>query len=98
MALVFEVKVLPSAGSFGFFRDRNGDLKCRLKSAPEKGKANHELVRELAKLLDVGQADVELIAGHTSRKKKIKIHVPLTLEQLFAALNVVTQADIFSNS
>lgn len=98
MALVFDVKVVPSAGSFGFFRDKNGELKCRLKSAPEKGRANHELVKGLAGLLGVAQADVEIIAGEISRKKKVKIHTALTLDELYSALNIAVQSDLFSNS
>jgi len=98
MALVFDVKVMPSSGSFGFFKDKNGELKCRLKSVPEKGRANQVLVKGLAKLLGVAQADVEIIAGETSRKKKVKIHVPLTLDQLYAALQLSVQTGIFPNS
>ena len=82
MALIFEVKVIPSSGSFGFFQDKNGDLKCYLKSAPEKGQANKELIKNLARLLKIPQNDVELLAGETIRKKKIKIHIALTLDQL----------------
>lgn len=95
MTLVFDVKVVPLSGVFGFFKDKNGELKCRLKSAPEKGRANQELIKGLAKVLSVSQAQVEIIAGQTDRKKKIKIHSDLTLEQLCDALNVSLQAEIF---
>jgi uncharacterized protein (TIGR00251 family) len=95
MALVFEVKVIPSSGSFGFFRDKNGELKCRLKSAPEKGEANRELLKGLAKLLKISQNDIEIIAGDIIRKKKIKIHVALTLEHLCVCLNVSVQGELF---
>lgn len=95
MALVFDVKVIPSSGSFGFFRDKNGELKCHLKSAPEKGQANQELIKGLAKILKIPQGDVEIVAGEVSRKKKIKIHAGITLEQLCVSLNISLQAQIF---
>ncbi len=91
MALVFEVKVIPSAGTFGFMRGKNGELICRLKSAPEKGHANQELIKGLAKLLRITQSDIEIVSGLTSRKKKIKIHIPCTVEQLCVALDVPYQ-------
>ncbi len=97
MALVFEIKVIPSAGTFGFMRGKNGELKCRLKSAPEKGHANQELIKGLAKLLHVIQSDIEIIAGLTSRKKKIKIHTSYTFEQLCAALDVPHQGGFIDN-
>ena len=96
MALVFDVKVIPSSGSFGFFRDKNGELKCHLKSAPEKGQANRELLKGLAKLLKIPQNDIEIIAGDIIRKKKIKIHTALPLEQLCACLNVSVQVELFA--
>ncbi len=95
MALVFDVKVIPSSGSFGFFRDKNGELKCHLKSAPEKGQANRELLKGLAKLLKIPQNDIEIIAGDIIRKKKIKIHAALTLEHLCACLDVSVQSELF---
>ena len=98
MALVFDVKVVPLSGSFGFFKDKNGELKCHLKSAPEKGRANQELIKGLAKILGIPQADVEIIAGEVSRKKKVKIHVSLTLDQLYSILQLSLQVGIFSNS
>ncbi len=96
MALVFDVKVIPSSGSFGFFRDKNGELKCHLKSAPEKGQANRELLKCLAKLLKIPQNDIEIIAGDIIRKKKIKIHAALTLEQFCNSIGVSVQAELFT--
>lgn len=97
MALVFEVKVIPSSGSFGFFQDKNGELKCYLKSAPEKGQANKELVKGLAKIFKVPQNDIEIIAGETIRRKKIKIHGAFTVTHLFQYLGVSFQSDLFSS-
>jgi uncharacterized protein (TIGR00251 family) len=97
MAFIFEVKVIPSSGSFGFFQDKNGELKCYLKSAPEKGQANKELIKNVAKLLKIPQNDVEIIAGEITRKKKVKIHASLTRESFFECLGVSFQSELFSS-
>ncbi|MHB8808205.1 MAG: DUF167 domain-containing protein [Anaerolineaceae bacterium] len=51
----------------------NEVLKIKVKGAPEKGKANHELIRFLEKLFDVKRGDVTLISGSTSRLKHVCI-------------------------
>jgi len=47
--------------------------KIRLKSAPEKGKANTELIKFLAKEFSVPKENIEIISGKTERIKLIKI-------------------------
>jgi uncharacterized protein (TIGR00251 family) len=48
-------------------------LKVKLRAAPEKGKANRALVRYLADLLGVASSAVTVAAGHTSRRKRIRV-------------------------
>jgi uncharacterized protein (TIGR00251 family) len=56
------------------FAGRFGDaLKLRIKSPPVDGSANDELVRFLAERLGVPRARVELVAGHTSRRKTVRV-------------------------
>jgi uncharacterized protein (TIGR00251 family) len=53
---------------------RHGDaLKIRLAAAPVDGAANDELVRFLAERLAVPRSAVTIAAGHTSRRKTVKI-------------------------
>ena len=53
---------------------RHGDaLKIRLAAAPMDGAANDELVRFLAEQLGVPRAAVTIAAGHTGRRKTVKI-------------------------
>ena len=53
---------------------RHGDaLKIRLAAAPMDGAANDELVRFLAEQLGVPRTVVTIAAGHTSRRKIVKI-------------------------
>ena len=48
-------------------------LKVRVRAAPHEGEANAALGRVLAKALAVPPRDVEIIGGHTSRIKRVKI-------------------------
>jgi uncharacterized protein (TIGR00251 family) len=92
MALVFDIKVFPSAGKFAFAVSKTGELVCYLKSAPEKGQANRELIKGLAKRLKVTQSDIEIMSGLTSQKKRIKIHIPLEMSELYGALELPYQS------
>lgn len=91
MALTIAIKVVPSSGKSAWQRGKNGQLKCFLKSPPERGAANKELVKMLSKLLRVIQQDIEIIAGLTDRKKILKIHTALTLEEFLQKIGVDTQ-------
>ena len=82
MSLFIDIKVIPSSGKRMCKIDKNGMVKCYLKSVPEKGKANKELVLLLADILKIKKALIEIVSGHTSRKKRIKIEVDI-LEKEF---------------
>ena len=88
MSLIIEVKVTPSSGRQKFVKDKSGGIKCFLKSAPEDGKANEELIKLLAKKLSILKNDIKLILGATSRRKRIKIDADITLEQLMEKLQI----------
>lgn len=88
MALLFIIKVVPSAGKQAFSLDKSGNLKCYLKSAPENGKANLELIKFLAKSLHLPQHEIEIVAGATSRNKKIKIQTSLSYQEVLKVLGL----------
>ena len=46
-------------------------LKIKVCSAPEKGKANKELLKFLKKLLGIPSSRLQLIRGHTSSEKDV---------------------------
>ncbi len=73
MATTLALKVIPQAGKQELLQSAKGVVTCRLKSPPEDGKANAELVKFLAKKLAIPQADVRIIQGQTSRNKVIAI-------------------------
>jgi len=95
MALIVALTVVPSSGQQKCILTKDGRLKCYLKSAPEKGRANRELIKFIAKSLGYPQDDVEIVAGATSRGKRLKIHQQLTYDQFVEKLGLVTQKNLF---
>ena len=91
MAVLLEMKVNPQSGKQLFTRDKSGIIKCFLKSAPEGGKANSELIKLISKKLAIPQAKVAIILGATGRKKSIKIETALTVQAVLDKLGVETQ-------
>ena len=48
-------------------------IKLRLNTKPEKGRANKALIEFLADQLGIPQKMVQLVSGHTSRRKMIEL-------------------------
>jgi hypothetical protein len=72
--LVIKAKITPKSGRCeiaGALAD--GTIKIKLKSAPEQGKANEELIELLAEELGIPKRNMAIISGHTSPVKKILI-------------------------
>ncbi len=59
----------------GMWEDKDGRvfLKINIAAAPEKGKANKELIRFLADELKVAKSDVEIVGGETDNYKKVLV-------------------------
>ena len=51
----------------------NGVVKVNITSAPEKGKANKEFIKFVAKYFSVDKNNINIISGETSKLKLIKI-------------------------
>lgn len=69
--IYFFVKVVPKASFSSIVGWEEQELKVRLAAVPEKGQANKELIKVLAKELGVSQSQVILVKGETSRHKRI---------------------------
>ena len=91
MPLIVDIKAVPSAGKQAWKLDSAGVLKCYLKNPAERGLANDELIKRLAKALGIPQADVQLIAGAQSRSKKVKITTTISRDQLLKLLGIEQQ-------
>lgn len=96
MAYIFDVKVVPGSGKNGWKLGKAGELRCYLKSQPEKGLANKELIKLLSKDLGLPQEAVEIVAGATNRIKRIKIQKNIaSFQELLALLGVEQQTTIY---
>lgn len=49
------------------------EIAISIKSQPERGRANRELVKKLAAHFGVGEERVRIISGLTSRKKLVEV-------------------------
>lgn len=75
------IKVIPKSRKTELVEILNEDIdgakvktyKIRLKVAPEKGKANDELIKFLSEMFDVPRVDIQIISGKTDRIKLVKI-------------------------
>lgn len=89
MTITLTIKVIPQSGRLQLAWDaKRGLLKCFLKSAPEKNKANDELLTFLRKSLGIPREDVAIIGGHTSRTKRVRIQSDLSEAQIYERLGV----------
>ncbi|TSA17538.1 MAG: DUF167 domain-containing protein [Nitrosopumilales archaeon] len=56
-----------------FIEVNNDEISVGIKSKPEKGKANRELIKKLSKHFNVSQSQVKITSGEKPRKKLIQI-------------------------
>ena len=71
--VIFRIKVQPGADKNEIVGVQGDVLKIKINAAPVKGKANRALIYFLAKRLSVKKSEVELVSGHRSKIKKIKV-------------------------
>ncbi|MFI5357531.1 MAG: DUF167 domain-containing protein [Opitutales bacterium] len=78
---ILTVKAVPNAARSEVVGWMGDVLKIKLQAPPVDGKANAELCRFLAGLLDRPKATVTLLTGDTSRLKRVRL-AGLTLAEL----------------
>jgi uncharacterized protein (TIGR00251 family) len=88
MALTIEIKVVPQSGKYEWQLNKNGILKCFLKSAAEKGAANKELIKTLSKQLKIPQQDIEIVKGLIDRNKVLKIHTGIDKDEFLQKIGI----------
>lgn len=72
-ALTFAVRVVPRASKSAVAGEHGGALKVRVAAPPVEGAANEELARFLAKAFGVAARDVEIVSGHASKTKRVRV-------------------------
>jgi len=71
--IVFDVRVVPRASKSEIVGAHDGALKVRIASPPVDGAANAELIKLFSKRFGVSKGDISIVAGETSKNKRIKI-------------------------
>jgi len=71
-----KVKVLARSKSPGVERLTAGGFRVRVTAAPEKGRANSEVIEQLARFLDIPPSCVAIIRGRTSSQKLVRLTRP----------------------
>lgn len=84
------VRAVPNASRDEVIGWETGELKVKVRAVPEDGKANKALLRFLSKQTGCSRSALELVAGSTSRHKRIAVH-GMSRECFFQALGVATQ-------
>ncbi len=70
----FSVHVRPRSSRSAILGVREGALEVALTSPPADGAANGELIKLLARALEVRGGDVTIVVGASSRKKAIQVN------------------------
>jgi len=72
-AVLLDIRVKPRAKRAGLLGRHGGALKVAVRAAPERGRANEELVQVLAEALDLPASAFELVTGATSQDKRLRV-------------------------
>jgi uncharacterized protein len=72
-AVTIAVKIVPRASKNQVVGIEGDALKIRLNAPPVEGKANDALIAFLANVVGVHRAQIEIVAGHTSRHKVVRL-------------------------
>ena len=94
--MIVEIKVVPSSGRAQWKISKAGQLTCYLKSAPERGLANHELITMIARALKMPEDTIRIVSGQTSRNKRVEINNnKIAYADLLHALGIEPQLSLF---
>lgn len=73
MAVILSVKVQPGSKAPGVEKLPDGSFRVRVQAAPDRGRANREVLERLAGFLDVPPSRLSIVRGEGSSSKWIKI-------------------------
>jgi uncharacterized protein (TIGR00251 family) len=72
--LLLSIKLQPRASTNEIGEPLGDELRIKVTAPPVDAAANEALLRLLAETLDCPRGRVELVRGHTSRHKFVKLH------------------------
>jgi uncharacterized protein (TIGR00251 family) len=70
----------PGIGGWRAGADGREELEVRVAEAPADGAANDAVIKLLAKALGLSRSEVSIVAGHSSRHKRVG--VPFNLDEV----------------
>jgi uncharacterized protein (TIGR00251 family) len=88
--VVLSIKLQPRASANEIGEALGNELRIKVTAPPVDAAANEALVRLLAEKLECPRGQVELLRGHTSRHKTIKVH-GMSAEDVLARLSDARQ-------
>lgn len=89
------IMVCPRAGKRAYQYDYAHErLKVYLKSAPERGAANSELIAVLAEWLSLPKRSIMIVSGQTVRLKRIAIDAPMSKVDIMNILKIPIQSNL----
>jgi hypothetical protein len=74
--VILAIEVSPSSGREGFLAGYDPwrkSIRCSVRSPPVHGRANREVIDSLGRILGVPAASVQVIAGATQSRKRVRI-------------------------
>ncbi len=83
--LMVDIEVFPNSDKFSIsgYNEWRDEIQLRIKSIPQKGKANKEIIKEFTKLTG---SSIEIVSGLKSQHKTLKIY-DLSKRDLLDILN-----------
>ena len=85
MSCLLEIKVVPGSSKTQVVGWLGDCLKIKVAAPPEKGKANHAVIKLLSERLQVNQESIVITRGSTSQQKTLRIS-GITAQQLSRVL------------
>ena len=68
-----QVQIQPKSSRNQIVGLHDGRLKIKIAAPPVDGKANESLIEFLAKTFKISKSNIEILKGHTSKLKTIKL-------------------------
>jgi uncharacterized protein (TIGR00251 family) len=73
MTELLSVKVQPRSKAPGVLKLNDGSFRVRVQAAPDRGRANREVIERLAEFLDVPPSRLKIVRGETSPNKRVRV-------------------------
>ncbi len=70
----YTIKVITKSSNTELVEQKDTFLKIKLKSVPEKGKANAELIKFLSKYFKTAKSNITILKGQSKKNKIVEIN------------------------